>query len=79
MADYPNRVRRLRRDRSMTQATLARRARVTLCTVALVEDGNECRADTKRRLLLALGLRFEDMRWVFPESSHGTWVPPEAN
>ena len=51
-----NRVRELRENRLMTQAQLARKARVALRTIHSVEKGMNCRMDTKRKILLALGL-----------------------
>jgi hypothetical protein len=50
----------------MTQAQLARKAKVALRTIHSVEKGMNCRMDTKRKILLALGLRFEDKDHVFP-------------
>jgi len=67
---FPNRVRELRENRLMTQAQLARKARVALRTIHSVEKGMNCRMDTKRKILLALGLRFEDKDRVFP-ATHG--------
>ena len=61
-----NRVREMREDRLMTQAQLARKAKVALRTIHSVEKGMNCRMDTKRKILLALGLRFEDRGLVFP-------------
>lgn len=63
-----NRVRELRENRLMTQAQLARKAKVALRTIHSVEKGMNCRMDTKRKILLALGLRFEDKDQVFPSS-----------
>lgn len=61
-----NRVREYRENRLMTQAQLARKAKVALRTIHSVEKGMNCRMDTKRKILLALGLRFEDKDLVFP-------------
>jgi len=61
-----NRVREIRENRLMTQAQLARKAKVALRTIHSVEKGMNCRMDTKRKILLALGLRFEDKDHVFP-------------
>ena len=61
-----NRVRELRENRLMTQAQLARKAKVALRTIHSVEKGMNCRMDTKRKILLALGMRFEDKEYVFP-------------
>ncbi len=64
-----NRVRELRENRLMTQAQLARKAKVALRTIHSVEKGMNCRMDTKRKILLALGMRFEDKDYVFPALS----------
>jgi DNA-binding XRE family transcriptional regulator len=61
-----NRVRELRENRLMTQAQLARKAKVALRTIHSVEKGMNCRMDTKRKILLALGKRFEEKDQVFP-------------
>jgi len=73
-----NRVRELRENRLMTQAQLARKAKVALRTIHSVEKGMNCRMDTKRKILLALGLRFEDKDQVFPpleRQDRPTFVP----
>jgi DNA-binding XRE family transcriptional regulator len=79
---HPNRVREIREDRLMTQAQLARKARVALRTIHSVEKGMNCRMDTKRKILLALGLRFEDKDQVFPPRrgwSHAGGLPSLAS
>jgi DNA-binding XRE family transcriptional regulator len=63
-----NRVREFRENKLMTQAQLARKAKVALRTIHSVEKGMNCRMDTKRKILLALGLRFEDKELVFPSN-----------
>ena len=72
-----NRVRELRENRLMTQAQLARKAKVALRTIHSVEKGMNCRMDTKRKILLALGLRFEDKDQVFPSprTIHDPGIP----
>ena len=72
---HPNRVRELRENKLMTQAQLARKAKVALRTIHSVEKGMNCRMDTKRKILLALGLRFEDKDYVFPSALRST-LPP---
>jgi DNA-binding XRE family transcriptional regulator len=71
----PNRVRELRENRLMTQAQLARKAKVALRTIHSVEKGMNCRMDTKRKILLALGMRFEDKEYVFPGMGRGNAMP----
>src|SRR5512135_2499644 len=51
-----NNVRTLREDLLLTNAELARKAGVSALTVTRVERGAECRVDTKRKIILALGL-----------------------
>ena len=62
-----NDVQRLRQEKLMSKAELARRAGVSVLTIDRVERGNECRVDTKRKIILALGYRVEDRRKVFPD------------
>ena len=69
-----NRVREIRENRLMTQAQLARKAKVALRTIHSVEKGMNCRMDTKRKILIALGMRFEDKDYVFPPAN-GTGTP----
>ena len=60
-----NRVRELRENKLMTQAQLAKKAKVALRTIHSVEKGMNCRMDTKRKILLALGVPFEQKSQVF--------------
>ncbi len=64
---HPNGVRRLRIDRMMSKAELARRANVSVLTIDRVEKGYGCRMDTKRKILEALGLNLSDRVRVFGE------------
>jgi DNA-binding XRE family transcriptional regulator len=71
----PNRVRELRENKLMTQAQLARKAKVALRTIHSVEKGMNCRMDTKRKILLALGMSFEEKDQVFPPASRSMTFP----
>jgi DNA-binding XRE family transcriptional regulator len=62
-----NNTRRLRLERMMSKAELARRAGVSTLTIDRVERGMNCRMDTKRKIIEALGLRPEDRTLVFAE------------
>ncbi len=62
---HPNNVRRLRIERMMSKAELARRANVSVLTIDRVEKGHGCRMDTKRKILEALGLTLADRVRVF--------------
>ena len=72
-----NRVREIREHKLMTQSQLARKARIALRTVHSVEKGLNCRMDTKRKILLALGLRFEDKDLVFPREKPLGFILPQ--
>lgn len=60
-----NNVQKLREDQLLTKAELARKAGVSALTVARIESGLDCRVDTKRKIILALGLQPQDRRKVF--------------
>ncbi len=60
-----NNVRKLRMERMMSKAELARRAGVSTLTIDRVENGYPCRMDTKRKILEALGLKPSDRLLVF--------------
>ena len=49
----------------MSKAELARKAGLSTLTIDRVEAGRPCRLDTKRKILLALGLRVSDKDRVF--------------
>lgn len=60
-----NHVKLLREDRLMSKAELARKAGLSALTIDRVEAGKSCRMDTKRKIILALGLKLEDKDQVF--------------
>jgi DNA-binding XRE family transcriptional regulator len=60
-----NRVQRFRENLMMSKAELARKAGLSTLTIDRVEAGRPCRLDTKRKILLALGLRVSDKDRVF--------------
>ncbi len=63
----PNQVRRFREELLMSKAELARKAGLSALTIDRVESGMHCRMDTKRKILLALGLKLTDKNKVFTE------------
>lgn len=60
-----NRVQTLREERLMSKAELARRSGLSVLTIDRVEKGAPCRLDTKRKIILALGLKVQDRDQVF--------------
>ena len=61
-----NRVREIREELLLTRGDLARRAGVSLRTVWSVEAGHDCRVETKRAILRALGVSRSRYRDIFP-------------
>ena len=60
-----NNVQKLREALLMSKAELARKAGLSALTIDRVERGKRCRMDTKRKILLALGMKLSDRRKVF--------------
>ena len=62
-----NNLRHYRIENMMSKAELARKAGLSVLTVARIEKGYGCRMDTKRKILRALGLKLVDRRMVFED------------
>ena len=62
-----NRVRKIRTEKMLSKAELARRAGMSTLTIDRVERGMPCRMDTKRKIIEALGLGPSDRVMVFGE------------
>ncbi len=60
-----NNVQRYREALMMSKAELARKAGLSTLTIDRVESGRPCRLDTKRKILVALGLKVADKDKVF--------------
>ncbi len=60
-----NNVRKIRESKMMSKAELARKADVTVQTIDRIEKGNDCRLDTKRKVILALGFKLGDRSKIF--------------
>ena len=66
-----NNVQRFREAQMMSKAELARKAGLSTLTIDRIEAGRPCRLDTKRKILIALGLKVADKDKVFgPASSN---------
>jgi DNA-binding XRE family transcriptional regulator len=74
-----NNVQRFREALMMSKAELARKAGLSTLTIDRVEAGRPCRLDTKRKVLLALGLRITDKDRVFENTGVLQAHMPEAN
>ena len=69
MASVPekktNSLKEIREAHLMSKAELARRAGLSPQTIDKIERGSPCRIDTKRKIMLALGLKVSDWPKVF--------------
>ena len=63
-----NNVRTIRESKMMSKAELARKASVTVQTIDRIEKGNDCRLDTKRKIILALGYKLGERSKIFLDS-----------
>lgn len=60
-----NNVKTLREAQLMSKAELARKAGISALTLDRVESGLSCRLDTKRKIILALGMTVAEKDRVF--------------
>jgi hypothetical protein len=63
----------------LSKAELARKAGLSTLTIDRVEAGRPCRLDTKRKILLALGLRVTDKDRVFGDEQQDGTIRREAS
>tara|TARA_B100000315_G_scaffold3399_1_gene3353 strand:+ start:1828 stop:2028 length:201 start_codon:yes stop_codon:yes gene_type:complete len=62
-----NHVKKIRELRMMSKAELARQANVSVQTIDRIEKGHECRLDTRRKIIIALGYKLDQKAKIFPE------------
>jgi DNA-binding XRE family transcriptional regulator len=62
-----NSVRKIREERMMSKAELGRLAGVSPITIDRIEQGEKCRMETKRKILLALGFSLSEKEKVFKD------------
>ena len=60
-----NSLRQIRESFMISKAELARTANLSVLTLTRIERGIPCRIETKRKILLALGLKLKDKDKVF--------------
>ena len=60
-----NSLRQIRESFLVSKAELARIANLSVITLTRIEHGKPCRIETKRKILLALGLKLSDRDIVF--------------
>jgi DNA-binding XRE family transcriptional regulator len=62
-----NAVRKFRENLLMSKSELARKAGLSPLTIDRIEKGSGCRPETKRKVLLALGLKLSDRERLFSD------------
>ncbi|MCX7959768.1 MAG: helix-turn-helix domain-containing protein, partial [Deltaproteobacteria bacterium] len=65
MKTKKNNLTKIREEMMISKSELARRAGVSPITIDRIENGMDCRVDTKRKIILALGLKLSDRDKVF--------------
>lgn len=65
--EYRNNVKKIREEKMLSKAELARMAGISPLTIDRIERGKSCRLTTKRKILLALGLKVTQKHRVFKQ------------
>jgi DNA-binding XRE family transcriptional regulator len=61
-----SRLKKIREERLISKAELARKAGVSPLTIDRIEKGKPCRMETRRKIILALGFDLEEKEKIFP-------------
>jgi DNA-binding XRE family transcriptional regulator len=62
-----NNLKIIREARLISKMELARLAGVSAATIERIEQGENCRMETKRKIILALGYTLAEKQQVFPD------------
>jgi DNA-binding XRE family transcriptional regulator len=60
-----NSIKEIRESLMISKTELARKASISSITLTRIEEGKPSRMETKRKILLALGLKISDKNKVF--------------
>jgi DNA-binding XRE family transcriptional regulator len=60
-----NKVKQIREKMLLSKAELARKAGVSPLTIDRIEKGKDCRMETKRKIIIALGYKLSDKDKIF--------------
>jgi len=60
-----NSLKEIRESLLMSKSELSKKASISPLTISRIEQGKPCRMETKRKILLALGLKLTDKDKVF--------------
>ena len=62
-----NNVKKIREKLLMGRSELARKEGLSPLTINRIEQGKECRLETKRKVILALGYKLHEKEKMFPQ------------
>jgi DNA-binding XRE family transcriptional regulator len=60
-----NSLKEIRKSLMISKAELSRKAGISPFTITRIENGKSCRIETKRKIILALGLKLQDTDKIF--------------
>jgi DNA-binding XRE family transcriptional regulator len=60
-----NSLRKVRESLMISKAELSRKAKISPMTITRIEQGEQCRMETKRKVILALGYKISDKDKIF--------------
>ncbi len=63
--NHDNNVRKIREERLLSKSELAKLAGVAPATIDRIERGEDCRMETKRKIILALGFSLAEKDKIF--------------
>jgi DNA-binding XRE family transcriptional regulator len=63
--NHDNNVQKIREERLLSKSELARLAGVAPATIDRIERGEDCRMETKRKIILALGFSLAEKDKIF--------------
>ncbi|MDR1037894.1 MAG: helix-turn-helix transcriptional regulator [Deltaproteobacteria bacterium] len=62
-----SRLAEIREQRLMSRAELARKAEISPLTILKIENGQRCRPETARKIIMGLGYNLEDNERLYKE------------
>jgi DNA-binding XRE family transcriptional regulator len=60
-----NNLKEIRESLMISKAELSRSANISRLTITRIENGMSCRSETKRKIVLGLGLKISDEKKIF--------------
>ena len=62
-----NALKKIRESLMMSKSELSRKANISPITIARIEKGFPCRMETKRKIIVALGMNLSEKDNIFPD------------